>query len=304
MSPLKFVPTIPSLECVQHLEGREIYHLPEHKNHQLVLETDHIGTHGITHTNIVPGKGEILTALKVFLAKHVLKELRNDLVAYGTTIHEYLPPGHYNKDIHLRGIVTMKLEKIPVRFTYRNRMAGKLWKKYYSNGEDPHGLMLPRDLKLMSPFDAAVFTPTQMIEEDAPLLTSEIERQYPEAFWLTRAAYLRGRAFALSRGIEIIDGRFGVATVNGTAILTGDYLTPDVSRYAEAELITIGEDPPHLDEQYLRDEAKAIWRLKKKGKHPLELNAIICAGIVHRYGKLAEHLMQTKMSDFQRSNML
>jgi phosphoribosylaminoimidazole-succinocarboxamide synthase len=91
-----------------------------------------------------------------------------------------------------------------------------------------------------------------------------------------------GRAFALTRGIEIIDGKFEVGVDSfGQVVLGDECLTPDSCRFVRADSITVGQEPAWLDKQYLREEAERMWVGGKKV--PLEFSPGAISETTRRY---------------------
>jgi len=77
-------------------------------------------------------------------------------------------------------------------------------------------------------------------------LTAELER-------LTRAVYGAAVAYAAERGIIIADTKLEFGILDGAPILIDELLTPDSSRFWEADRWVPGCPQDSLDKQPLRD---------------------------------------------------
>ena len=88
---------------------------------------------------------------------------------------------------------------------------------------------------------------------------------------LTLEIYSRAEALARGRGIILADTKveFGTDPATGTITLGDEVLTPDSSRFWDAELWSPGRPQPSFDKQYVRDwltSAESGW--DKDGSTP------------------------------------
>ena len=304
-SSLKFVPAVTGLECVHQGKVRDTFAIPDHPGLLLVVATDRVSTHNVVHESAISHKGEALTALTVFWMAEQFVAINTHLIAWGRNIYNYLPAvaGDYPADLHLRAIVVEKLEMFPVEFIFRSRMAGSLWKDYYKKGfPNPYGLTLSTGLQLMSPFEELIFTPTDKSDVDDPLKAADVVARYPGACEGARNVYEKGRNFAATKGVAIIDGKFEVGLRGDGRVCLGDEcLTPDACRFVWADEITVGQEPSWLDKQYLREEAERLWNGGKKV--PLSFSTKVCAETSLRYGEIVGALTGRSLKEYQ-STML
>ena len=70
---------------------------------------------------------------------------------------------------------------------------------------------------------------------------------------ISLAAYRRAAARAAERGIIIADTKFELGFIDGELALCDEVLTPDSSRFWEADAWRPGTTPPSYDKQPLRD---------------------------------------------------
>lgn len=288
MNSFIFKPAVQGLQCIHQGKVRDTFAIPFQPHLLLVVATDRVSTHNIVHESTIPLKGQALTALTVFWMEQQFKDINTHLFVSGEAIYQYLPAGTYPPDLHHRAVIVEKLEMIPIEFIFRSRMAGSLWKDSYSKGiQNPYGVDLPSELTLMSSFDMPIFTPTDKSDTDDPLKAEEIVLFYPEAYLLARKVYERGRIFAATKGIEIIDGKFEMGfNREGEVVLADECLTPDSCRFVRADEIVVGKEPSWLDKQHLREEAERIWNGGKKV--PLAFSEKVCAETSARYGELVQ----------------
>lgn len=117
-----------------------VYELPDYKEFLLLFATDMERN----SDEYAPGRGEIITALNVFLLVGPLKAFSNHLVAYGAGIDEYLPQKNLykNPELQKRASIVKKLEINPVDCI----VFGFLVETAYQEYEKNNGLVLGRRL--------------------------------------------------------------------------------------------------------------------------------------------------------------
>jgi phosphoribosylaminoimidazole-succinocarboxamide synthase len=283
---------------------RDTFAIPDDKKHLLVVATDRVSTHNVTHLAAIPKKGHVLTAMTVFWMANKLRGVQTHLVAYGKDIFNYLPPGDYPEDLAFRAIIVRKLTMINVEFIFRSYLAGSLYKDIYLKGKpDPYFLNLPKGLRLMSSFGKDVFTPTDKSETDNPLDGNQVVLAHWAACELARAVYKVGRAHARTCGIEIIDGKFeiGYDETPTKPILADECLTPDSCRFVGVNDVKEGVEPMWLDKQYLREKAEAIWA--GGPKVPLAFDEEVISQTTERYEKIFEALTGVSLSEYQSNHL-
>jgi len=286
MKSLYEPPIITGLPLESQGKVRDTFTIPGHPDKLLPVATDRVSSHDVVHKSHIPKKGKALTALTVFWMTGPLKEagLPTHLIAYGTDIYNYLPKNiSYPKDLHERALIIKKLKMIDVEFIYRSYMAGSFWKKYYSKGiPDPYGLNLPPGYKFMSKFPETIFTPTEKSDDDDPMKTAEVLRQYPEASALSKLVFETARTYALAKDINIIDSKSEIGMDEcGNCILGDECITPDSCRFVASDDVVEGVEPTWLDKQYLREEAERIWGGGEKV--PLTFSDKVIAETTRRY---------------------
>jgi phosphoribosylaminoimidazole-succinocarboxamide synthase len=230
--------------------------------------------------------------------------IKTHLVCSGIDIYNFIPRGEYPADFHHKALIVRRLDMIPVEFIFRNRMAGSLWKNFYSKGlSNPYDLDLPDGLQLMSPFEHAVFTPTEKSETDDELNSLETAQKYHSAFKIAKLSYYHCHVFADSRGIDMIDTKVELGLDSHGEIRLGDEcFTPDSSRFVDADEITIGTEPIWFDKQLLRNEAERMWNTGTKV--PLTFSDEICNETQSQYHRIFEMIVGTSLSNYQTSQQI
>ncbi len=279
--------SINDLELFHSGKVRETYLIPGYPNLILVIATDRISTHNEKHLSEVPEKGSILTALTHYWMKKLEEAgISTHLVAYGYEVLKYVK---IPTELLPQAIIVKKLEMIPLEFIYRSYLTGSLWSKFYSKGlVNPYGIILPAGLKLMSKFAENILTPTEKSATDDPTDTGSVISKHRKACILTNAVYKIGQEHLRSVGLEMVDSKFEVGFDSEDRICLGDEcLTPDSSRFARPGDIVLGENPPWLDKQSVRDEVERVYPDGENVK-PMTFSKEVLAQTKSNYHELFE----------------
>ena len=150
--------------------------------------------------------------------------------------------------------------------------------------------------------DPPIFTPSAKAEvgEHDENITFEqmVERVGTEAAerlrFLTLDLYARAEAIAREAGIILADTKveFGVDPATGQVVLGDEVLTPDSSRFWDAEDYEPGRTQASFDKQFVRDwltGPDSGWD-KTSGEAPPELPADVVAKTRDRYVEAYERL--------------
>jgi phosphoribosylaminoimidazole-succinocarboxamide synthase len=156
-------------------------------------------------------------------------------------------------------MITNKAERIPVECVVRGYLAGSAWAEYEQGGT-VCGIALPRGLQQAQELPQPLFTPTTKAESghDQPLSMDEMKRLAGEATaeeitQKSLAIYDYAREYARGRGIIIADTKFEFGLVGEQLMLIDELLTPDSSRFWDAELYEVGRSQSSYDKQPVRD---------------------------------------------------
>ncbi|WP_425862989.1 phosphoribosylaminoimidazolesuccinocarboxamide synthase [Arthrobacter sp. TWP1-1] len=219
----------------------------------LVVASDRISAFDHVLTSEIPDKGRILTGLSLWWFEQL--NVPNHLVA--TTVEDGVPA-----EVAGRGMVCKKLEMFPIECISRGYLTGSGLVEYRAS-QTVCSLPLPAGLSDGSRLEEAIFTPSAKAEvgEHDENITFEtmvdtVGSSSAEALrTLTLEIYSRAEEIARERGIILADTKveFGTDPATGIITLGDEVLTPDSSRFWDAELWAPGQAQPSFDKQYVRD---------------------------------------------------
>jgi len=236
---------------------RDIYELD---GHLLFIATDRISAFDVVLPTPIPFKGKVLTALSLFWF-----EFLKDIIPNHTRSIP-LPPqlDPYKSILEGRYMVGIKTKPIPIECVVRGYLFGSAWKEYQEKGE-VCGIKLPPNLKLAEKLPSPIFTPSTKAEtgHDINITIEEMEKMVGKKtaeFLISKslAIYEKASAYAEERGIIIADTKFEFGLHDGEIILIDEVLTPDSSRFWDAELYEPGKNQPSFDKQFVRDYLESI----------------------------------------------
>jgi phosphoribosylaminoimidazole-succinocarboxamide synthase len=225
----------------------------------LMVATDRISAYDSVLPNGVPAKGIILTQFARFWFETLRDLVPNHLV---TTELIGLPQHilRYQHLLHGRSMIVRKASRIDIECVARGYISGSAWAEYQQSGT-VCGHQLPPGLQESDRLPEPIFTPAtkaqdgqhdenisvdRMAEIVGPELTDQLQA-------LTISIYQRAEEFARQRGIIIADTKLEFGMINGELTLIDEVLTPDSSRFWDAELYNPGTSQPSFDKQIVRD---------------------------------------------------
>lgn len=263
---------------------REMYALPD--GDVLMVATDNISAFDHVLPTPIPGKGAVLTQLSLWWFER-LRDLVPDHV-----VSVDVPDA-----VRGRAVVVEKLDMVPVECVARGYLTGSGWAEY-QRSRTVCGVPLPDGLRDGDKLPAPIFTPAikaELGEHDENVDLATIARLHGDELAvrlrdLTLEVYARAERIAAGRGIILADTKleFGRRD-DGTLVLADEVLTPDSSRFWDAELWRPGESLPSFDKQYVRD-----WLAEQSGwdreTTPPELPAEVVEATRARYVEAYERL--------------
>ena len=263
---------------------REMYALPD--GDVLMVATDNISAFDHVLPTPIPGKGAVLTQLSLWWFER-LRDLVPDHV-----ISVDVPDA-----VRGRAVVVEKLDMVPVECVARGYLTGSGWAEY-QRSRTVCGVPLPDGLRDGDKLPAPIFTPAikaELGEHDENVDLATIARLHGDELAvrlrdLTLEVYAQAERIAAGRGIILADTKleFGRRD-DGTLVLADEVLTPDSSRFWDAELWRPGESLPSFDKQYVRD-----WLAEQSGwdreTTPPELPAEVVEATRARYVEAYERL--------------
>ena len=231
----------------------------------LMVATDRISAFDAVLPTGIPGKGKILSLMSAFW--------------FGIT--EQLVPNHYiamagdasglgdlagaveamnvPQEVLDRAMVVKKAERIDIECIVRGHITGSAWSEYKRQGT-AGTLPMPAGLQESQVFPEPLFTPTTKAEEghDENMTYQQVQDMVGnEMADLLRdtsiAVYSYAREFAAERGIIIADTKMEFGMIEGKLHLIDELLTPDSSRFWDADDFVVGKSQKSFDKQYVRD---------------------------------------------------
>ncbi len=273
---------------------RDTYEMPG--DQLLLIATDRVSAFDVVLPVGIPDKGIVLSQLSAFwfgrtsdIVPNHLIEVVDDVNWLNSNYGEKVCSGYYSYPPYLsrRSMIVRKAERIDIECIVRGYLSGSGWADYQKSGS-VCGVKLPAGLRESDRLDEPIFTPTTKADNghDEPITLAEMidlvgETVTKEIVDKSLAVYEHAATYALSQGIIIADTKIEFGTVNGKLILIDELLTPDSSRFWDAETYSPGKPQPSFDKQPLRDWlTESGWN--KEPPAP-ELPAELVQGMAERY---------------------
>ncbi|MBI2849945.1 MAG: phosphoribosylaminoimidazolesuccinocarboxamide synthase [Chloroflexi bacterium] len=269
---------------------RDTYELGDHL---LIIATDRISTFDVVLPDGIPDKGKVLNQLSAFwfektkgLLSNHLVEVVNDTKA----LDSYLSAkSRFSYPAYLAGrsMIVKKAERIAIEWVIRGYLSGSAWEEYKKSGTIS-GMKMPPGLRESEELPEPLFTPTTKAEtgHDEPITMDEVKKIIgapltEEMKAKSLAVYNYAREHARTRGIIIADTKMEFGLDNGKLILIDELLTPDSSRFWDAEKYRVGQSQPSYDKQPVRD-----WLVERgwnKEPPPPSLSSEVIRATTARY---------------------
>ena len=231
----------------------------------LMVSTDRISAFDMVLPNGIPGKGRILSLLSVFwfektahLVPNHFIAMAGDTAALGT-IADSPPVKGLSDDIAQRAMVVRKARRIDVECIVRGYITGSAWSEYKRSGTVGDMPMTP-GLKECQEFSEPLFTPTtkadtghdenMTFQQMQSLVGADLAADLREK---SIQLYEYARGLAAEKGIIIADTKMEFGIIDGEVTLIDELLTPDSSRFWDAERYQVGQPQPNFDKQFVRD---------------------------------------------------
>lgn len=227
---------------------RRLYELPD--GNILMVATDNISAFDQVLSTPIPDKGAILNQLSLWWFEQLTDVVGNHVVS--TEVPAI---------VRGRAVIAESLDMVPVECVARGYLTGSGWAEYQASGT-VCGIELPPGLVDGSRLPQPIFTPAIKAalgehDENVDFATIvdlhgvELADQLRE---LTLAIYSRAEGIARGRGIILADTKFEFGRRgDGSVVLADEVLTPDSSRFWDAELWQPGVALPSFDKQFVRD---------------------------------------------------
>ena len=269
---------------------RDLYDLGETL---LLVACDRLSAYDHVLEPAIPGKGKILNQLTNFWFDQTRDLVPNHLVHRDAgEFPDSLAP--FQNQLRGRAVIVKKAAVVPFECVARGYLAGSAFKEYRTS-RSVCGIPLPDGLVRASELEEPVFTPATKAETghdenvDFATMSNAIGSELAERMRdLTLELYKRGREHARERGLLLADTKFEFGLVDNDLVLIDEVLTPDSSRYWDAEAWEPGVEPASFDKQFVRN-----WLDDQGWDHdsaPPRLPDEVVAGTRRRYIEAFERI--------------
>jgi phosphoribosylaminoimidazole-succinocarboxamide synthase len=279
-----------SLRHVYSGKVRDLYEVDD--RHLLMVASDRLSAFDVVMSELIPGKGRVLTALTDYWVTEFAGTVPTALVSCDPAVIERFVPGFSAAtEWHGRTMLVRRAQMLPLECIVRGRLAGQAYDEYVLSAT-VHHMAVPAGLALTDPFPAPMFTPSTKAAA-ALIVGDELLAQAEELCLdlFTRAS----RAMALV-GLVLADTKFELGVVDGQLVICDEVLTPDSSRIWQADQVCSGQTPPSFDKQPFRD-----WLASQRWDHtppPPAVPAEIVAATSARYLAAYERVTGRSLADW------
>lgn len=252
--------SIPELELISKGKVREIYNYGENL---LFFTSDRISAFDVIMNEAVAEKGKLLNSISKFWFDKSKTIIDNHFIH--SDFNKLTDLQNHQSQLDGRFMIVKTTKPLPVEFVVRGYLAGSGWKEYQNNGK-VCGVELPEGLKNYSKLPEPIFTPATKADEGhdenidfdraAEILGLEKAQKLKE---ISIKLYKFGHDYLAERGIVLADTKFEFGELpDGEIILIDEALTPDSSRFWDANGWVEGTTPNNFDKQTLRDYLETL----------------------------------------------
>jgi phosphoribosylaminoimidazole-succinocarboxamide synthase len=234
----------------------------------LIIATDRVSAFDVVLPNGIPDKGIVLNQLSAFwfdktahiVPNHMLEAV-NDINWLNRVYGEKVCVSYYSYPpyVERRSMIVKKAERVDIECVVRGYLSGSAWAEYKQSGTIS-GIAMPKGLKESEKLPEPMFTPTTKEDSghDQPITMKQMEklvgkRLTAEIMEKSLAIYNYAAEYARTRGIIIADTKMEFGMIAGKLSLIDELLTPDSSRFWDAEKYAPGKSQASFDKQMLRD---------------------------------------------------
>ena len=223
----------------------------------VIVASDRLSAFDVVLPTPIPDKGKVLTKVSNFWFGKTEKIVPNHVIT--TDIRRFPKAFRDVRSLSGRAVLVKHCERINVECVARGYISGSAWTEYKALGTVA-GEKLPAALLESEQLPEPIFTPATKAESGhdqnisraqlAGLIGTELARELER---LTLELYRFAHDYAASKGLILADTKFEFGFHDGKLIVIDEILTPDSSRYWDAEVYRPGSSPASFDKQYVRD---------------------------------------------------
>ena len=221
----------------------------------LMVVTDRISAFDVVLPTAIPDKGAVLCQMSKFWFAQTADLVPNHFIAVASDRPDLDVPAN----IARQAMVVRKAQRIDVECVVRGYITGSAWSEYKRVGT-VSGMSMPSGLREGDKFPEPLFTPTTKAEvghdenitmdQVAELAGAEMAERLKQT---TIDVYNQAHDIALEKGIVIADTKMEFGYIGGELSLIDELLTPDSSRFWDADGYSPGKSQPNYDKQFVRD---------------------------------------------------
>jgi phosphoribosylaminoimidazole-succinocarboxamide synthase len=277
----------------------------------LLVASDRLSAFDVVLPTPIPDKGRVLTGLSRFWFAETSDLIHNHLMS---TSPDSLPWKFTDeagkRDLRGRMMICRKANVLPVEIIVRGYLAGSGWKEYQKTGSIC-GIELPPGLRESDQLRQPIFTPSTKAEaghdqnisfdEMVKLVGGEIAERVRD---VALDVYRRGADDAEEAGILLADTKFemGTSVDTGELMLIDELMTPDSSRFWDAEKYEPGRPQDSYDKQPVRDWLETLdWDKTYPGP---ELPPEIVADTRRRYVTAFERITTASFERYLKEDVI
>jgi phosphoribosylaminoimidazole-succinocarboxamide synthase len=235
----------------------------------LLVATDRLSAFDIVFREGIPDKGRVLTGLSDFWLDRLDAAAPHHRIT--TNVDEILAAAPaltpHRGDLDGRAMLCVRARTIPIECVVRGYLEGSGWREYRESGTVT-GIELPAGLERGDRLPAPIFTPATKSSEghDVNISYAQLEARVGSELAArlkdrALAVYAEGSEHARERGLILADTKFefgwGPEGPGGDLLLIDEVLTPDSSRFWDAEEWSPGGAQVSFDKQPVRDFLEA-----------------------------------------------
>lgn len=248
-------------------------------NALLMVTTDRVSAYDVMLPEGIPGRGIVLSEISALWLRYTAGVVPNHFIgmSYEPEIAKEFGLETLPDEIAIRSMVVKKADRIDVECIVRGYITGSAWAEYQKD-QSVQGYPFAEGLEESQKFDEPLFTPTTKEDtgHDLPLTIEEFwDNLGGNIAWPleehSHALYTQATEFAESVGLILADTKFEYGFIDGKIHIIDELLTPDSSRYWDAESYTSGKSQPSFDKQIVRDWLTSTgWDKKSKPPTPTQ----------------------------------
>ena len=233
--------------------------------HLLMVATDRISAFDVVLPTGITDKGLVLNRISAFWFDRTKDIVPNHYICLADAPEAagYLEgssiAGAVSDEVARQAMVVKQAERLDIECIVRGYITGSAWSEYRRQGT-VSGMDVGQGLVEGQAFPEPLFTPTTKAEvghdenmskqEVLDLVGAEMARQLEDT---SKAVYKAALDYAKGRGIILADTKMEFGIIDGELTLIDELLTPDSSRFWDADGYAPGKSQPNYDKQFVRD---------------------------------------------------